>query len=89
MACANHVPQATNRDNGEDQMDAHRNAVEFAEFTSIGITPKKLASIKDARGMRLRVETGSIWVTREARNEDVCLRAGESYCILHDGPAGM
>jgi hypothetical protein len=66
-------------------MDAYRNVVEFTELTSIGITPKKMARLKDGHGMRLRVETGSVWVTEERSNDDVCLKAGESYCIKHNG----
>ena len=66
-------------------MDAYRNVVEFAELTSIGITPKKVARIKDAGGMRLRVESGSVWITQDRCLDDVCLNAGESYCIGHNG----
>lgn len=66
-------------------MDAYRNVVEFAELTGIGITPKKLARIKDGCGMRLRVETGTVWITEDRSLDDVCLSAGESYCIKHDG----
>lgn len=66
-------------------MDACRNVVEFAELTSIGITPKKLARIKNGRGMRLRVETGAVWITQDRNQNDVCLSAGESYCIERDG----
>jgi hypothetical protein len=66
-------------------MDAYRNVVEFAELTSIGITPKKVARIKDGRGMRLHVETGCVWITEDRSLDDVCLTAGESYCIKHNG----
>jgi hypothetical protein len=66
-------------------MDAYRNIVEFAELTTIGITPKNVARMKDARGMRLRVETGSVWITQDRCRDDVCLDAGESHCITHNG----
>jgi hypothetical protein len=66
-------------------MDAYRNFVEFSDLASIGITPKKMARIKDGRGLRLRVETGSVWITEEHSLDDVCLGAGESYCIKRDG----
>ena len=66
-------------------MDAYRNVVEFAELTSIGITPRKVARIKDGRGMRLHVETGEVWITEDRSVDDVCLRAGESYCIKNNG----
>jgi hypothetical protein len=66
-------------------MDAYRNVVECAVLTSIGITSKKVARINDGRGMRLRVETGSVWITEHRNEDDVCLNAGESYCIKGDG----
>ena len=66
-------------------MDAYRNFVEFAQLSSIGITSRKVARIKDGRGMRLRVETGSVWITEHRSQDDACLRAGESYCIKHNG----
>ena len=52
-------------------MDAYRNFVEFAQLSSIGITSRKVARIKDGRGMRLRVETGTVWL-RGARIDYVC-----------------
>jgi DUF2917 family protein len=66
-------------------MDAYRNFVEFAQLSSIGITSRKVARIQDGRGMRLRVETGTVWITEDRSMDDVCLNAGESYCIKHDG----
>lgn len=66
-------------------MDAYRNAAEFAELTTVGVTPRKVARVKHARGMRLRVETGCVWITQDHCRDDVCLKAGESYCIPHDG----
>lgn len=57
----------------------------FAELTSIRITSKKIARIKDGRGMRLRVEMGAVWITEDRNVDDLCLKAGESYCIKHDG----
>ena len=66
-------------------MDAYRNFVEFAQLSSIGITSRKVARIKDGRGMRLRVETGTVWITEDRSMDDVCLNAGESYCIKHNG----
>jgi len=56
-----------------------------AELSSIGITPKTLGRIENGRGMRLRVETGSVWITQDGSKEDVCLKAGESYRIERDG----
>jgi hypothetical protein len=66
-------------------MDAYRNFVEFTELTSIGITPKKFGRINNGRGMRIRVETGTVWVTHERCDEDVILGPGESCCIKRDG----
>jgi hypothetical protein len=66
-------------------MDAYRNFVEFTQLSSIGITSRKVARIKDGRGMRLRVESGTVWITEDRSMDDVCLNAGESYCIKHNG----
>ena len=66
-------------------MDAYKNSVEFSALSSIGITYRKIARIKDGRGMRLRVETGKVWITEGRSMDDVCLSAGESYCIGHNG----
>jgi hypothetical protein len=66
-------------------MDAYKNLAEFTELTSIGITPKKLGRITNGRGTRIRVETGTVWVTHERCDEDVVLGPGESYCIKRDG----
>lgn len=68
-------------------MDAYRNYVEFAELASIGISPNNTARIHDGRGMRLHVETGSVWITEHGSEDDICLNAGESYCIKHNGLA--
>ncbi len=69
----------------ERAMDAYRSVAEFAELTSIGITPKKVVRIKDGRGMRLRVEAGAVWITEGGSLDDVFLTAGESYSIQRDG----
>jgi hypothetical protein len=70
-------------------MDANRNFSanlgDYTELSSIGITAKNFGRINNGRGMRLRVETGSVWITQDHCMEDVCLKAGESYRIEHDG----
>ena len=66
-------------------MDAYRKFAEFAELSSIAITAKKIARIENGRGMHLSVETGAVWITEERSKDDMCLKAGESYCIQHDG----
>ena len=66
-------------------MDAYKNFVEYTELSSIGITRKNAARITNGRGMRLHVETGAVWITQDRSMDDVCLTAGESCCIEHDG----
>ncbi len=68
-------------------MDAYRNFVEFKELGSIGLTRGQIARIDAARGMRLRVEAGAVWITEEGRTDDVCLKANEVYCIASPGKA--
>jgi hypothetical protein len=63
-----------------------KEVVEFAGLTSIGITPKETARIRNGRGTRLRVEMGSVWVTEERGQRDVCMKPGDTYRIRHDGP---
>lgn len=60
-------------------------APNLAELSSIGLTAGKIGRIQNRGGMRLRVETGSVWITEDRSHDDVCLQAGESYCIKHDG----
>jgi hypothetical protein len=66
-------------------MDAYKNTAPFAELSSIGLTPRKIARIERARGMRLRVESGKVWITQERCREDTILAAGESCTVEHDG----
>ncbi len=66
-------------------MDAYRNFVEFTELGSIGLTRGQIARIENGKGMRLRVEAGSVWITEERSADDVCLKAGETYCIDKPG----
>jgi hypothetical protein len=70
-------------------MDANRslnaNLADYAELSSIGITRNKVARIENGRGLRLRVEYGSLWVTQARSTEDVCMKAGESFCIERNG----
>ena len=66
-------------------MDAYRNIVEFNELSSIGIYGKKPVRLSNARGVLLRVESGSIWITEENCTNDAYVRAGDSYRIEHDG----
>ena len=66
-------------------MDAYRNFVELTELASIGLTRGQVARIENGKGMRLRVEAGSVWITEERCADDVCLKAGETYCIDKPG----
>lgn len=66
-------------------MDAYRNFVEFTELGSIGLTRGQIARIENGKGMRLQVEAGSVWITEERSAYDVCLKAGDTYCIHKPG----
>jgi hypothetical protein len=66
-------------------MDAYRNFVEFTELGSIGLTRGQIARIDNGKGMRLRVEAGSVWITEERSADDVCLKTGEAYRIDNPG----
>jgi len=66
-------------------MDACKNIVELTALSSLYINPRQPARIKNARGLRLRVEAGSIWVTQHGCFDDIYVRAGDSYCIERDG----
>jgi hypothetical protein len=58
---------------------------DFTELQTIGLRRGQVARIEDGRGLRLRVETGSVWITEERNVEDVCLQAGEAYSIGRPG----
>jgi len=62
-------------------MDLHGNFSDFSELSSIGLTRGNVARIENGRGMRLRVETGSVWLTQDRSTKDVVLEAGESFRI--------
>lgn len=66
-------------------MDIKGNFTDFSELSSIGLTRGSVARIENGRGMRLRVETGSVWVTQDRSTKDVVLEAGESFRIELDG----
>jgi hypothetical protein len=63
----------------------HARLTKSSELSSIGLQRGAVARLQDARGMRLRVETGTVWITHERRRDDVMVQAGETYCIEHDG----
>lgn len=49
------------------------------------LPPKRLLSLRDARGSTLRVCSGMVWITAQDCVDDVFLRAGESYAVACDG----
>ena len=66
-------------------MDIKGNFTDFSELSSIGLARGSVARIEDARGMTLRVETGSVWVTQDGCCKDVMLEAGDTFRIERDG----
>jgi hypothetical protein len=70
-------------------MDADKNfsanPADYTELSSIGLTRGKVGRVENGRGVRVRVETGAVWLTQERGGDDVVLRAGQSYRIEEDG----
>lgn len=66
-------------------MDAYKNIVELTALSSLYINAKHPARIKNGRGLRLRVESGSVWITQDGCLNDVYVHAGDSYRIERDG----
>jgi hypothetical protein len=66
-------------------MDAYHNAAAFAELSSIGLTLHQVVCIKKGRGLRLRVESGAVWITQEGCDKDVVVNAGETCILEHSG----
>lgn len=65
----------------------HDPLTKITELSSLGLYCGAVARLENARGMRLRIETGSVWVTHERCADDVLLQAGETYAIERDGDA--
>jgi hypothetical protein len=57
----------------------------LSELSSIGLDHGAVARLKIARGMRLHVETGMVWITHDRGTDDVLVRSGETYAIARDG----
>mgnify|MGYP003458492285 CR=1 FL=1 len=66
-------------------MDIKGNFSDFSELSSIGLARGGVASIENGRGLVLRVETGSVWLTQDRSSKDVLLEAGASFQIERDG----
>jgi len=57
----------------------------LSALSSVGIPHGTAARLENARGMRLCVESGSVWVTHEGSRDDVLLNAGETFRVDRDG----
>jgi hypothetical protein len=56
-----------------------------AAASSITIACNSVACLQDARGLKLQVESGCVWITESGSIGDVVLDAGESFTITRDG----
>ena len=66
-------------------MDTLATPAEFSSRTGLRIAHGSVARILDGRGVLVRVQHGNVWLTQDSANEDVCLEAGQSFRIEHDG----
>ena len=66
-------------------MDAYRNAAELVDLTSLGLSGRRIVRLENARGRRLRVESGEVWITQERSSVDAIVKAGESFTISRPG----
>jgi hypothetical protein len=55
----------------------------------INLARGDLLRIENARDMRLRVESGAVWITQERDTRDVMLESGESFQLDRDGTTLM
>ena len=51
----------------------------------ISLDRGSLVRIENARNMRLRVESGAVWITQESDTRDVMLRSGQSFQLDRGG----
>lgn len=63
----------------------HDQLTRITGLSSLGLYRGAPARLENARGLRLHVETGSVWVTHESCADDVLLHAGDTYAIERDG----
>lgn len=66
-------------------MNAERNVTTHGKPARIEIARDGVVPIRDARGMLLTVQQGGVWITQSGSPVDVCLYAGESFRVEHDG----
>jgi Protein of unknown function (DUF2917) len=53
--------------------------------TTVRLARDGLLGIDDGRGLRLRVDAGSVWLTQQGDGRDVVLHEGESFVIDRPG----
>lgn len=63
----------------------HDHLTKLSELTSIGLNRGTAARLEKARGLRLHVETGAVWVTHKGCADDAVVQTGDTYAIEHDG----
>ena len=51
----------------------------------IELSRNKPVRVEDGRGVEVSVVHGSVWITQHRDPNDICLGAGESFCIDRDG----
>ena len=66
-------------------MNAIRNFGGCATPMNLVIAHSSPACLKDARGLRLSVQRGYVWITQSGSTADVCLDAGESFLVTRNG----
>jgi hypothetical protein len=66
-------------------MDAYTNFIKHESTKRISIARGHVVPVPDGRGTRLRVDSGSAWITQHKSTEDVFVSAGESFRIARNG----
>jgi hypothetical protein len=56
-----------------------------APDSSIDLAAASHMSLKDARGTRIRVVRGTVWITQERSYDDIILCAGEAWTVEKNG----
>lgn len=70
---------------GTPQMERPEDAIRADSPRRVGLGHGDVVRIVGAPGTRVRVETGSLWVTQEHSCEDVLLRTGETFRTVRGG----
>ena len=66
-------------------MDARRDQLSRNAVSTLRLHRGMTARLEDARGTRVRVESGGVWVTHNRCPDDVVVNAGETYTVDRDG----